>query len=187
MLSRHSSLSLLALLSCISVVIAGPIHNSVALYKRGRNVLIGYRYVNAQKAAEYNTYGRLTAVGASGTQLGDGAYISPTINEWDVADDYWQCAIFADETKFTRVAKMYISQSSNTFFSSSRLSSYLSRANLDPASTILWSKIDGDVNQHIQMVIPPYYLARSPAFHGAWGNGDLGISVRCVPKSQSLI
>ncbi|KAJ7136586.1 hypothetical protein C8R44DRAFT_976136 [Mycena epipterygia] len=182
MISRHSSLSLLALLSCISTVVAGPIHNG--LYKRGRNVLIGYRYVSKQKADEYNAYGRLTGVGASGTQLGDGAYISPTINEWQVADDYWQCAIFADETKFRNVAKMYIPQNSNTFFSSSRLSSYLGQARLDPASTVLWSKIDGDPDQHIQMVIPPYYLAKSPAFRGAWGNGDLGISVICVPKNQ---
>ncbi|KAJ7094288.1 hypothetical protein C8R44DRAFT_860422 [Mycena epipterygia] len=90
MLSRHSSLSFFALLSCISVVVASPIQNSASLYRRGRNVLIGYRYVSREKAEEYNTYGRLTAVGASGRQLGDGAYISPTINEWNVPDDYWQ-------------------------------------------------------------------------------------------------
>ncbi|KAJ7913890.1 hypothetical protein B0H13DRAFT_2325885 [Mycena leptocephala] len=181
MLSR-SSLSLLALLSCISTVAGGPIRTF--LHRRGRNVLIGYRYVSAAKAAEYNAYGRLTAVGASGTQLGDGAYVSPTINEWQVDDSYWQCAIFADEDKFRNVAKMYIPESSNTFFSSSRLNSYLSQARLDPRSTILFSKIDGDPDQHIQMVIPPSYLARSPGFRGAYGNGDLGILVRCVPKNQ---
>ncbi|KAJ7160000.1 hypothetical protein C8R43DRAFT_1124363 [Mycena crocata] len=174
MLSR-SSLSLLALLSCIGTVVGGPVRTS--LYRRGQNVLIGYRYVNAQKAAEYNYYGTLTAVGASGTQLGDGAYISPTINEWQVADDYWQCAIFADSTKFRNVAKMYIPENSNTFFSSRRLSSYLGQARLDPTNTILWSKIDGDAQQHIQMVIPPYFLRQSPAFRGAYGNGDLGITI----------
>ncbi|KAJ7768576.1 hypothetical protein DFH07DRAFT_807312 [Mycena maculata] len=182
MLYHRSLLSLPALLSCLSVVVAGPIHSSV--YRRGRSVLIGYRYVNAQKAQEYNYYGTLTSVGASGTQLGDGAYISPDINEWAVADTYWQCAIFADLDKFYNVYKMYIPENSNTFYSSSRLSNYLSRARLDPQNTVLFSKISGDAEQHVQMLIPPYYLRASPAFGGAYGNGDLGISVRCVPKTD---
>ncbi|KAJ7768583.1 hypothetical protein DFH07DRAFT_938351 [Mycena maculata] len=182
MLYHHSLLSLPALLSCLSVVVAGPIHGSV--YRRGRSVLIGYRYVNAQKAQEYNYYGTLTSVGASGTQLGDGAYISPDINEWAVADTYWQCAIFADSDKFYNVNKMYIPANSNAFYSSAALSSYLSRARLDPRNTVLFSKISGDAEQHVQMLIPPYYLRASPAFRGAYGRGDLGITVRCVPKTQ---
>ncbi|KAJ7139226.1 hypothetical protein C8R44DRAFT_975124 [Mycena epipterygia] len=184
MLSRHSSLSLLALLSCISFVVGGPIQSYGSLSTRSNDVLIGYRYVSQQKAAEYNYYGTLTAVGASGTQLGDGAYISPDINEWNVPNDYWQCMIFADATKFSGAERIYISQHANVFYSSTNLNNYLSRARLNPARTVLWSKISGDPQQHIQMLIPPYYLARSPGFGGAYGSGDLGIRVRCVPKSQ---
>ncbi|KAJ7738846.1 hypothetical protein DFH07DRAFT_840753 [Mycena maculata] len=182
MLYYRSSLSLPALLSCLSVVVAGPIHNSV--YRRGQNILIGYRYVDARKAQEYNYYSTLTAVGASGTQLGEGAYISPDVNEWAVTDTYWQCAIFADSDKFYDVKKMYIPASSNAFYSSAGLSNYLSQARLDPRRTVLFSKISGDAEQHVQMLIPPYYLRASPGFGGAYGRGDLGIVVRCVPKTQ---
>ncbi|KAJ7140743.1 hypothetical protein C8R44DRAFT_866439 [Mycena epipterygia] len=97
MQSRHASLSLLTSLAYLTTVFAGPIRN--ALYKHD-TVLIGYHYVSQQKAAEYIKHGTLTNVGASSLQLGQGAYISLGINEWLVPDDYWQCAIFADESKF---------------------------------------------------------------------------------------
>ncbi|KAJ7768590.1 hypothetical protein DFH07DRAFT_954479 [Mycena maculata] len=180
MLFSRSSLPLVALTSCISTVVAGPIHSSLS--KRGKNVLIGYRYVSEDQAEEYNTYGRLTAVGSSSTQLGEGAYIYPSLNEFVVPEEYWQCTIFADHDKFRQAKKMYIPQTSNTFFSSRRLERYLSEAMMDATSTVLFSKIDGDPQEHIQMMLPPYYLERSPKFHGAFGEGDLGISVKCLPK-----
>ncbi|KAJ7094298.1 hypothetical protein C8R44DRAFT_749492 [Mycena epipterygia] len=180
--SRSSSLSLLALLLYISTIAASPIHNSLG--RRASKVLIGYRYVSAEKAAEYNSYGTLTAVGASGRQLGEGAYLSPNINEYNVASTYWQCLILADESKFNSVQKLYIPQSSNAWFSSRRLRSFITNAGLDPERTVLFAKIDGDPDQHVQMLIPPYFLRRSPRFHGDYGRGDLGIEVICVPKSE---
>ncbi|KAJ7094294.1 hypothetical protein C8R44DRAFT_951616 [Mycena epipterygia] len=182
MLPRHSSLSLLALLTCISTIFASPIHNS--LHRRDQEkVLIGYRYVTEDKAAEYNRYGTLTAIWASGKQLGEGAYMSPDINEWSVPSTYWQCVILADESKFEQVPKMYVPKSSNAWWNGARRKSFIERLNLNYEATVLFSEIDGDLG-HMQMRIPPYYLRRSPEFHGPYGSGDLGIRVICVPKSE---
>ncbi|KAJ7094289.1 hypothetical protein C8R44DRAFT_749484 [Mycena epipterygia] len=134
-----------------------------------------------EMAAEYNSYGTLTAVGTSGTQLGEGAYISPNINEWNVPSTYWQCLILADESKFNI---LYIPESSNAWFSSRRLRSFITNTRLNPERTVLFAKIDGDPDQHVQMLIPPYFLHRSPRFHGDYGRGDLGVEVICVPKSE---
>ncbi|KAJ6583468.1 hypothetical protein DFH09DRAFT_1075878 [Mycena vulgaris] len=188
----HSSaiVSLLAVVTVLShpnsLTFAHPLHVNSGLTPRVNHVLIGYRYVPPEVAAEYNAKGTLTSIIASQEQTGPGAYISPGLGQWQTSASYWQCRILADHDKFYAAPKFFIPDT--TMRTGSALTSYLATVHQDPTKTLLFSKITGDP-AHRQLLIPTYYLPRSYDQKKAapnWGSGDLGITAQCIPQDATL-
>ncbi|KAJ7107914.1 hypothetical protein C8R44DRAFT_744487 [Mycena epipterygia] len=168
------------------VAFAHPVHANSDLTERVNHVLIGYRYVPPEVAAEYNAKGTLTSIIASQEQTGPGAYISPGLGEWQTSASYWQCRILADHDKFAAAPKFFMPDT--TMRTGSVLTNYLATVHQDPTKTLLFSKINGD-SAHRQLLIPTYYLPRSSVPKKAapnWGSGDLGITAQCIAQDATL-
>ncbi|KIK68683.1 hypothetical protein GYMLUDRAFT_730716 [Collybiopsis luxurians FD-317 M1] len=143
-------------------------------------VVIGYRYVDEQTAAEYMDAKSLTDVQPNGDQLGDhGAYVSPRPNEWH---GEWIVVIFADEVKFRAAPKQYI-YDEDAFHNPLEIKKILEEAPKAVVDqTILFSKISKIAEDRVQMFIPSHYLRKSILSGRKGGIGDLGIQIVCVPN-----
>ncbi|KAF9058778.1 hypothetical protein BDP27DRAFT_1407960 [Rhodocollybia butyracea] len=151
-------------------------------------VLLGYRSVSPEKAAEYNNFGELTSIPASGAMLGNGAYLSPQWGMYPswIEEDYWECVVTGSAQALETAPKLFVvvADTGGTNGNPSELASYIHEHNYDPARTILFSEYQyKDVKKNYQMLIPPAYLVPSPRFIGVQGGlNSLQTRVACAPR-----
>ncbi|KAJ7154491.1 hypothetical protein C8R46DRAFT_1041529 [Mycena filopes] len=189
----HYLISLLSVyLIGIHATVGHPIHQNSTIHqaRQANYVLLGYRYVAQEVAAEYNKRGTLTSIKASQEQTGPGAYLSPALGQWDTPPDYWQCVILADNAKFQPAPKLFVPEQVPPL-RDAVLSSWMAyTVRMDQRTTLLFSVINGSPQRYRQLFIPQYYLPRSNVPGKAadnWGPGDLGLQVKCVPKTDNSI
>lgn len=164
-------------------LIAGVAASPIDLAKRGKNIIIGYRTVSPEQAANYNKAGTVTDDGNRiGTQIGNGAYTTPGRGEFPGAPNAWYCVILADEDAVDRVSKAWVPKSFGgveLWFKNSAVDEYIKKldSSWDPAKTLRMSRIDGNEDV-LQMVIPPGLLNSN--------GGGMGITASCKQKLAEI-
>lgn len=141
----------------------------------------------------------LTNVPASGVQLGEGAYLSPGPGQWTVAADYWLCLVTADSDQIKAVPKLWIPEflpqpgpppppPAGLFYANGAAArnAYIVKNKMDPAKTLLFSKISGSNPILYQLLIPPGYLKGS-GLMGGFKNSGLVPNVACYPKTTDKL
>ncbi|KAJ4145453.1 hypothetical protein LMH87_004303 [Akanthomyces muscarius] len=137
------------------------------LAERGPSIVVGYRTVSKQQAADYKAAGNtLVYTGSqSSDQLGPGVYISPKLGEWPGPDDGWYCAILADSTPWNPTNKAWVPKTDNNGKAlwwkagETNRAAYLKQiggSGFKPENTILLSQIEGF--PLLQLLIPPQLI-----------------------------
>ncbi|KAF9065053.1 hypothetical protein BDP27DRAFT_1450470 [Rhodocollybia butyracea] len=154
-----------------------------------RRYLLGYRYVSPEKAAEYNSFPEaLTSIPASGTQLGEGAYLSPRLGMFPgrLPPDFWECVVTGSEQALKMAPKLFVANTAGTNRNPRELARYIhdhGYSHYGTEHTILFSEhhLYLAMNNY-QMLIPPAYLVPSPSFPGVKGGFNfLQTRVACLP------
>ncbi|KAE9399586.1 hypothetical protein BT96DRAFT_1019381 [Gymnopus androsaceus JB14] len=160
--------------------------------------LLGMRYVSEPKAKEYNEYGYLTAIPATATSIGEGAYLSPkfrmlpSAGGLPVDPSYMECVAAASEKALKTVPMIYVKPTekgkSPTYHSPVELAKYLQNAGKTVKDTLLFSiQHSKKVSNSYQLLIPPKYLPESKlplsehAEKPVHGTNSLGIKAFCAP------
>ncbi|KAJ4493511.1 hypothetical protein C8J55DRAFT_160881 [Lentinula edodes] len=178
-------------------------------------VHLGYRYVKRKSVLIYASAGRelakaagkvvqakpkgdeakwviegtLTNIRATGTLLGEGAYLTPNLGGWQ--GDF-VCEVWADLEKFKETPKFLAKEESEYLpFDDKAWDRMLSKHDktMSQNTTIIAARIPGQYRY--TMRIPPHYLKPSPQRMMDILTGrkkpkvDLGITVRCVSEKQT--
>ncbi|KIK71446.1 hypothetical protein GYMLUDRAFT_977317 [Collybiopsis luxurians FD-317 M1] len=173
--------------------------------KKENEEFVGIRVVTKDKADEYNAEGKLTAIPATATSIGEGAYAAPKagvfrretpqnlgcMNDLDHPLDLRgslteQCIIYGDKTSLLKAPMLFVDEVRATIEDDEALEKYVSKYaphGLKVGQLILFSHYFG--TSKLQVVIPPPYLVQSPRYpKSAHGQNTLGLRVHCIPESQ---
>ena len=153
-------------------------------------------YLSLQNvASQYNEHGTLTAVPASGKQIGEGTYLTATPGSWG-GPTAWTCVVYADPAKWQRVPKLWIPEHDphnpaiGFFYNDHNLDKYISEhVHMKPAETVLFSDIKGSPMPTLQMLIPRGYLKGSHALlPGKHANSNVpDITIQCFPPGSKTV
>ncbi|KAJ3798869.1 hypothetical protein GGU11DRAFT_755636 [Lentinula aff. detonsa] len=126
---------------------------------------------------------------ASTTSIGEGAVLAPSPSGWFGST---VCAVYADKKRFQNVPKLFVD---DIHFMTATLPQILQEQSQAPEhatttstssftkeTTILFYRMLGSPRGNLQMLIPPYYFKSSQPSND---NRKFGISLKCVPHSQS--
>ncbi|KAK6220295.1 hypothetical protein QIS74_05797 [Colletotrichum tabaci] len=168
-----------------SSVVASPI----SLSERDQKIIIGYRRVSKEQAADYkkngNTLNYNPSKSTGDKQIGAGVYTSPSPGEWLMgkADDWW-CVIMAESEQVHNTAAVWIPKSYYDFeklwfADEDTLKAYIKEVDdgINPEKAFRMARMQGDENT-LQMLIPPALLNKQ--------GGGLGITVTCDPDVNKL-
>ncbi|KAJ3904305.1 hypothetical protein F5879DRAFT_79522 [Lentinula edodes] len=136
--------------------------------------------------AKWVIEGTLTDIKASGTVIGEGAYLTPSVGGWE---GEFVCEVWGDLEKFKEAPKEFVTNKimAHTPESEEAWNKILSGGKTMD-TTILAVQIPGQVGY--TMRIPPHYLKPSPPRILGVLTGqrkpkvDLGITVRCVSETN---
>ncbi|KAJ3824865.1 hypothetical protein F5880DRAFT_317187 [Lentinula raphanica] len=70
------------------------------------DVLLGFRYVDEWKARDYNQHETLTAIPASANMIGEGAYLSPVLDQYEKYKGYWECTVAGNSKSIKAASKV---------------------------------------------------------------------------------
>jgi len=176
----------LTLVSCVG---ASPIdlrESAQNVIINAQSVIIGYRTVHPDQAAEYNRYGTLVYRGnVIGTQIGLGVYTTPIRGAWPGNPGNWHCVILAESDKFDAIPKAWVPRTHGgqlLWFNINLIDPYIRTLDntWDPSRTLRMSIIDGAGNNDFQMVIPPALVGTNGA------KGPLSITTHCSPTVTGI-
>ncbi|KAJ3792665.1 hypothetical protein GGU11DRAFT_749749 [Lentinula aff. detonsa] len=178
-------------------------HELVPFEQRSDELFVGMRMVLWYKAYEYNVQETLTAVPASGFDVGEGAYLSPAYGLYRPAQnnpDFWACAVFGDRKIIDEHKK---ASSYACFQTPIFLPMSIRMAEVDGSPGIVNKYLNsavagsGDRRDHIlitqhgpsasqlMMLIPPPFLVKSPGYSSmSHGQNSLKLRVRCYPQDE---
>ncbi|TIC90636.1 hypothetical protein CH35J_011820 [Colletotrichum higginsianum] len=167
----------------LAILVTSIVASPVVLVKRDK-IIIGYRRVSKEQAADYErnggtlTYDPRLATG--GQQLGPGVYISPRRGAWPIGGD----SDWADSEAVDNLSKVWVPSFSHDFdnlwyVSEETMTAYIKEVDdgIDPEKAFRLSRIDRDENS-LQMLIPPGLLNGQ--------GGGLGITVECDPDANKV-
>ncbi|RDA83883.1 hypothetical protein CP532_3376 [Ophiocordyceps camponoti-leonardi (nom. inval.)] len=142
--------------------------------------LMGYRTVSDAQAEHYYTANTLTPdPNLAQMQLGRGVYTTPRLQGWE--DAGWQCAIFADKEKLSKVPKIIVSRSlyqeTEDHDPTMNIHAHIKQRwpHVDPRRCLLLGYID--YGPTMQMLIPFDLLDAN--------EGGLNISVECASSNNA--
>ncbi|KAJ3718797.1 hypothetical protein C8R42DRAFT_723323 [Lentinula raphanica] len=72
------------------------------------DVLLGFRYVDEWKARDYNQHETLTAIPTSANMIGEGAYLSPVLDQYEKCEGYWECTVAENSKSIKAASKLFI-------------------------------------------------------------------------------
>lgn len=138
-----------------------------------------------EQADRYNKAGTVTDDGnIVSTQIGLGAYTTPTRGRWPGNADSWYCVILADSAALTRVSKVWVPETflgTKLWYKNDAIDDYIKgfEDNWNPAKTLRMSIIDGGENDDdVQLVIPPGLMNSN--------KGAMGIVAYCKKTVAEL-
>ncbi|KAI1460602.1 hypothetical protein F4805DRAFT_369146 [Annulohypoxylon moriforme] len=178
------------MVSCTRLLAALTLAASIAasvVEKRGSSILVGYRTTFPAQIQKYyqagNTLTYNPELGKSSEQLGSGAYISPRIGDWPMADTNWDCAILADSSAWNLVNKAWVPETADDGctplwyeIGQPNRDAYLKEIGgpgFTTSNTVLISQIQGF--EKLQILIPPSLMGKK---------GGLNIQVQCALKTN---
>ncbi|KAJ3759573.1 hypothetical protein EV360DRAFT_69400 [Lentinula raphanica] len=148
------------------------------------DVLLGFRYVDEWKAHDYNQHETLTAIPASANMIGEGAYLSPVLDQYEKYKGYWECTVAGNSKSIKAASKLFIPIDAVKVYVPAAIREYALKKRKDVTATILFSKLMYYYSPVYQMLIPPKYLVTSSnsttsaSLKG--GANTLGLKVWCV-------
>ncbi|KAJ4472940.1 hypothetical protein J3R30DRAFT_3512650 [Lentinula aciculospora] len=140
------------------------------------------------KAMDYNYRKTLTAIPATADMIGEGAYLSPVLDQDEKYKGYWECTVSANAKAIKAVSKLFVRTETVKVYNPAAIKEYAKKNRKDVVNTIMFSKLMYYYSPAYQMLIPPMYLVASSntttAELSKGGDNILGLKVWCVQPGK---